>query len=371
MILAFFLQHHLTWAALEDLLKLFHNILGDESNLPKTKYFFKKCFNQNQKAIFHFYCKSCKMYIDTYDGIRSRQEERIERKDDTCDACSICGSAYSLSKMNDGHFFVELPLRDQIEKKLAENSDILTYNTDSSNSNDITDIFDGELYKSLRAKVGNGPLITLTLNTDGVRVYKSKRKASLWPIQLFINEVPPSKRLKQENIILSGIWFGSDPVFEVYFKPLIKEMKILDENKILAQKYNVSNVGVTVRILFTSADAPAKCKLLKLKQYNGEFGCTYCLHPGFMVGASTTSKYTLSSEGYRLRTHASTLALMNSWLSTGKEILGVMGVSPMIGFKDYDLIRGTIIDYLHCILEGFILFSKYGMKTNLLYIRSC
>lgn len=37
MILAYFLSHHLTWVALEDLLVLFHNVLGDElmSNIKK------------------------------------------------------------------------------------------------------------------------------------------------------------------------------------------------------------------------------------------------------------------------------------------------------------------------------------------------
>lgn len=89
-----------------------------------------------------------------------------------------------------------------------------------------------------------------------------------------------------------------------------------------------------------------------MKQFNGEFGCTYCHHPGFMVGASITSKYILTSEEHTLRTHASTLALMKSYLETGEERFGVTGVSPVIGFRDYDLIRGTVIDYLHCVLEG-------------------
>lgn len=71
-----------------------------------------------------------------------------------------------------------------------------------------------------------------------------------------------------------------------------------------------------------------------------------------MVGGSTSSKYTLSSDKYSERTHLSTVALMKSYLKTGKESFGVMGVSPLIGFKDYDLIMGTIPDYLHCILEG-------------------
>lgn len=74
MILAYFLQHHLTWVALEDLLKLLHNILGDDSNLPKTKYLFKKCFGPNQRTIIHFYCKKCSVYLRKL-GIVSKQQK--------------------------------------------------------------------------------------------------------------------------------------------------------------------------------------------------------------------------------------------------------------------------------------------------------
>lgn len=292
------------------------------------------------------------VYINTYENLKSIRDEKDQKNDQTCDICSICRSEYSLKKMNDGHFFVELPLREQIEKKISENVHILDSRT-NLNSPDMKDIFDGDLYQSLRAKVGDGPLITLTLNTDGVRVFKSKRKASLWPIQMFINEVAPNKRFKQSNIILTGIWFGKDPNFEIYLQPLNKELKDLDDNKINVIANNV-NKTVTVRVFLVSADLPAKAKLMKMKQFNGEFGCSYCLHPGFMVGDSVTSKYTVSSEVYSLRTHSSTVALMKMNLSAGKEIFGVMGVSPLIGFRDYDLILGTVIDYLHCVLEGML-----------------
>lgn len=293
------------------------------------------------------------VYLDTYENLKSIQNEKLERNAQTCDKCNICATEYSLRKMNDGHFFVELPLREQIEKKISENN-ILDFDT-SSNSADIKDIFDCDLYKSLRAKVGDGPSITLTLNTDGVRVFKSKKKASLWPIQMFIIEVAPNKRFKQANIILTGIWFGKDPNFEIYLKPLNKELRDLEEKKINVI-INDEKRTVTVRVLLVSSDLPAKAKLMKMKQFNGEFGCSYCLHPGFMIGGSTTSKYTLSSENYNLRTHSSTVALMKLKLSTGKEAFGVIGVSPVIGFKDYDLILGTVIDYLHCILEGIHFF---------------
>lgn len=52
----------------------------------------------------------------------------------------------------------------------------------------MTDITDGELYNKTQVlkKVHK---VTLTLNTDGVQVFKSKTK-SLWPIQLIVNELP-------------------------------------------------------------------------------------------------------------------------------------------------------------------------------------
>lgn len=252
MILGYFLRHGLTWVALEDLLDLFHNVLGDDSRLPKTKYFFKKCFGPNKKAIFHFYCKNCMLYIGTYEQLKSVREAKLKANDKTRDSCTVCGSEYSLHKMNSGFFFVQLPLRDQLKKKFYENQEILTYDT-SPNSNIIADVFDGELYKSLKSTVGLDPLVTLTMNTDGVKVFKSKRKASLWPIQFFINEVPPQRRFKQYNIILTGVWFGKDINFDLYFKPLIEELKDLDERKII-----VDGKSVTIRVLHTTTDSVAR-----------------------------------------------------------------------------------------------------------------
>ena len=63
--------------------------------------------------------------------------------------------------------------------------------------NTIRDIFDGREY---RKHVQSGFLseqnkanVSLTLNTDGVEIYKSS-KYSLWPIWLQINELPPIQR---------------------------------------------------------------------------------------------------------------------------------------------------------------------------------
>lgn len=106
-----------------------------------------------------------------------------------------------------------------------------------------------------------------------------------------------------------------------------------------------------------------RCKILKMKQFNGEFGCTYCLHPGFMVDSNTSSKYTITTQNYTQRSHASTIALLKSYVTSGQGVLGITGVSPLIAFKDYDLIRGTVIDYMHCILEGILKLAAFLVKS--------
>lgn len=254
--------------------------------------------------------------------------------------------------MNNGHFFIQLPLRQQILKKILRNPGILNFNTTSDPDN-IKDISDGTLYKSLKQKVSDGNLVTLTVNTDGVKVFKSKSKSSLWPIQMIINEIPAFRRFKKENIILSGIWFGSTPDFDVYFKPLSDELEDLDENKIQVKIANTM-YKIVLRVLLVTADTVARCKILMFKQFNGTFGCTYCLHPGAKIGDSNSYKYPVGESDYCRRTHSNSISLMKLALKTGECICGVKGISPLIAFKDYELIQGTVVDYMHCVLEGVV-----------------
>lgn len=347
MILSFFLRHRLTWVALEDMLKLFDALIGRESRLPKTKYFFTKVLNKDESAVFHFYCKNCQLYIDTYENLNEKLKIREESV-----TCSNCDTLFSLHKMNEGHFFIQLPIRKQLEKKIIANN-VLNYDT-KPHSHCITDVFDGTLYKSLRKKFGDGKLITLTKNTDGVRVFKSKRKSSLWPLQFFINEIPRNERFKLENIILSGIWYGKDPDFSLYMKPFTDELADLNRNKIKI-KTDGKSFEISVRGLLMTADTPARCKVLAMKQFNGSFGCTYCLHPGTVMEHSTNNnrKYSVHPKyEYTARTHADTVKLMNDFYMHGEAINGILGVSPLLAIEDFDLIYGTPIDYFHNVLEG-------------------
>lgn len=355
MILEFFLHHKLTWVALDQLLQLFHAIIGVDSRLPKTKYFFRKVLgHEKQCAVFHFYCKNCNMYVNTFENLKELENSLSEAEKMNM-KCSNCQHPFSLYRMNDGFFFIQLPLRDQICQKIVESPEILSYDTSADASNCINDIFDGDLYKSLSQNVGDGKLITLTINTDGVKVFKSKGKSSLWPLQMFVNEIPNEKRFKREHILLTGIWFGKSLDMALYLKPFTDEMADLDQNKIQVTE-NGKTYDITVRGLLMSADTIAKCKVLQMKQFNGLCGCTYCLHPGNVSNDPKNRKYHLPSDGidYPSRTHSSTIDFLKQFLTTGETTFGVKGISPLVALKDYDLIRGTVIDYMHCVLLGVV-----------------
>ena len=55
------------------------------------------------------------------------------------------------------------------------------------------DIFDGEVYKKTSLLSMNQHNISLCLNYDGAPVFKSSTM-KIWPVQMFINELPPHLR---------------------------------------------------------------------------------------------------------------------------------------------------------------------------------
>ena len=59
-------------------------------------------------------------------------------------------------------------------------------------SGDILDVYCGKEYQK-HSFLRSPDNISLTLNTDGVAVFRSS-KCSLWPVWLVINELPPSER---------------------------------------------------------------------------------------------------------------------------------------------------------------------------------
>jgi len=93
-------------------------------------------------------------------------------------------------------------------------------NRTKQHAENYEDIYDRTCYSSMRlpgGELADENTFTLTWYTDGLQVFKSSKK-QVWPLCFTINELPYSKRVKPENILLAGLWFAvQKPVPEIFF----------------------------------------------------------------------------------------------------------------------------------------------------------
>ena len=144
----------------------------------------------------------------------------------------------------------------------------------------IQDIYDVSKYKrfveSLPEETRNA-YATLTFNTDGAPVINSSNY-SIWPIYLMINELPIKNRF--EELITCGVWFGkSKPDMNVFMGPFVKIINKLSNAGI---KGTINGTERLIKLfpLCCCVDTIARAPLQGVKQFNGHYGCNWCLHYG-------------------------------------------------------------------------------------------
>lgn len=214
----------------------------------------------------------------------------------------------------------------------------------------IRDIHDGRTYKNISDQYSSDEAIfvcSLMLNTDGVRVTQSSKDA-LWPVQLIVNALPPRLRYAVDNIIIAGLYYGKNNVdFQTFLLPLCKELDGLERG------FAFDHLGTTYKVVpvvsHCVVDLVAKAKIQQIIQFNGNFACGYCKHPGVSVknrkNTRSYVRYIYQNENAMLREHNETVELMLKPANT-LPISGVKGLSAMVGFHHFNLIDGFGIDYM-------------------------
>ena len=337
LLMTFILRHHLPWCAVDDLLMLLQLVLPVSSLLPKTRFLFEKAFRTCTGIIeFSYYCPYCFAIVES---------KHINN-------CSSCNKTIACDLYKTGNFFITLPLEAQL-RDMFENSNIsqlISYRFDrcKNNTDSIEDIYDGSCYKAVM-DYKDSSHISLTWNTDGVPVFQSSNY-TMWPIQCIINELPP--HLRRKHVLLAGLWFGvNKPSFHSFLKPFVDECNKL---KTVGFTWLASGTRTCVTFVNTvvcAVDSVARCVLQGIKQFNGEYGCSWCLHPGQQVekGNGTVRAY-----DYRCnvtRSHSSVISHAHSALATGS-CFGVLCASPLLLLKQFDIVCGFSVDYMHCVLLG-------------------
>ena len=350
LVMAVVLRHSLTGQALNDILKLIWLHCLGCSDFLRSINALKKCFcDLSSPLVFHWYCSHCYMLVD--------------KKDDKHCPNSFCLKDLTVS--GSLSFFVEVPIMDQLKKLYSKPGfyeDIQHRHNRDNKNNRICDIYDGELYKKLskHPNVLSCPHnISFTWNTDGVPVFKSSN-FSLWPLYLVINELPPKKRFSKDNMILAGLWFGSSkPAMWVYLKPFHSALIRMERDGTIVESPDKPGIlNIRAILLCGTCDLPAKACVCNTVQYNGLFGCFKCLQPGCTVKVGQKGghvhAFPFNRENLKgpQRTHAEFLADAKAAISEGKAVRGVKGPCWFAGLQYYDIVKGTAVDYMHCVLEG-------------------
>lgn len=279
MVLVFFMRHNLTAVALEDLLLLINTIVENPA-LPTTKHLFFKLFGRSNQPKYNFFCDNCDTSLEVDTDI---YEENVSTDSMQCQNCQ---HKHTFNRRKENNWFLSFSLESQLKDIISNNSACFLKDEIANDLNVLRDIHDGEIYKN-KTNIEKRE-ITLTLNTDGVQVFKSKSK-SLWPVQLIVNNLKPIVRFKTTNILVTALWFHTKhPNMKVLLKPLMKEIVELRKNGLLVT-IGDETYDFNVSILCSTLDAPAKAAVQNIMQHNGFYSCNYCEHPGETI--NTTVKY--------------------------------------------------------------------------------
>ncbi|XP_052130279.1 uncharacterized protein LOC127751196 isoform X1 [Frankliniella occidentalis] len=201
--------------------------------------------------------------------------------------------------------------------------------------------------------------ISFMWNTDGVCLYDSS-KLQLWPLYLVINELPPEKRYKRENLILAAVYIGeSKPTVNVFLKhvyPLVEQLKQGVSVNVAGEQ---EPVLIKACIICGTCDTPAKSMMFNMKHFNGFFSCPKCYSLGeksdrteqVFVHPYEENAQPRTDENFEEDAILATVTNANKAASARTASHGVKGASYLYIMVN-TMILSTSIDTLHCIYLG-------------------
>lgn len=354
-ILKFAFVYSIPNSGVADLCKMFNSFF-DQKLIPDTRYMIDKLFYPGDDLTYHAVCPNCKNYIKSF-----CKEERLVR-------CNVCDENVNLKDPSYNEYFVVLNINNQLRHLIETHED---YYTEIMNNNReahiYEDFYDGRMYQNFVASL---PLderrsyLTATFNSDGSPVFKSS-KFSIWPIQINVNEVPPSVRTKRP--LTYALWFGHDkPNMNIFLKPFVNGVNQLSETGIDCIIHNERKT-IKLYALCCCVDSVARAPMQGLIQFNGYYGCNWCLHPGVLVPHNTGAavKYILMNEIPERRSEEGTLNHIQEAIDTGSPAYGVKKATPLLLLNKFNIIDGFVPDAMHCIDLGIAKqFAEYWFNSS-------
>ena len=354
LLVLFVIRHNLTSEALENLLSIIAAVLPASSVLPCSVSRFKKYFGDlKHPFVFHHYCSFCFAYI----GQRGVTQ------------CTNSHCLKDLTAKGGTSYFIEIPIINQLQTMFSRSgfyNDLQhRFKRKKQAQENIEDIYDGRLYRSLVSKgiLSSENNISFIFNTDGVPVFKSS-KVSIWPLYLIINELPYKKRFARENMLFAGMWFGEKkPAMWTFLKPFHQSFSKLEQG-VNFSVHGIGNITCQGILLGGTCDLPARCLVCNAIQYNGASSCWKCLQQGKTVktgqrgGCVRVFPYQMDDpkgpQQTRPETERHAKEALTNQLNGKKDYIvhGIKGPTWFRLLRHFDYVAGIGIDYMHGVLLG-------------------
>lgn len=307
-------------------------------DVHSSKYQFLKNF-PNPRTVKYYFCLKCCLLL-YFEGTNTV----------ICQTCSQEFSKQSLDKI--GHYFLYLPIKEQ----LMDFCNSKYYKELRKIDEDISDVINGKYYQQLKKNniIGEND-ISIQWNTDGIKTFNSSRP-SIWAILIQINELP--YRLRKNHIICCSIWFVSKkPPMNIFLRPFVEELIELHQVGMETTTYLHQNpIRIKVHTLLAPVDSSARPSIQNIHQYNGEFGCSYCLIPGESVPYGRGHTWVYSGDKHEGRSIAQHSRDCDKVVKnpTLENVNGVMGPSVVQLLPIFHIIWSVPPEYLHSVCEGVI-----------------
>lgn len=350
MALKYSLRHKLSFTAMTGLFQ-FVNQICEKTIVPETRYMIDNLCNTSETVIFHSVCPECENYLGTFNN---------NVKSITCSNCKVDVDVSSLSKPS---FFAFIDPSDAIRDCLQKHEDYYNFvmRERCHERNHIKDIYDGKAYRKFVDKLSlqdRYSYVSTILNTDGAPVFKSSNY-SIWPLYIMPNEIPSEARF--DNVIVLGMWYGEKkPAMSVILDRAVEFFNEISKIGIpckLKDKEYCVKLFVIVACVDTIARPPMNCT----SQFNANYGCDWCEHPGQYFARSV--RYPCLSNPPKERDKATTVEYAKEALKKSKPVVGVKSASPLLNLNFFDIITGFCPDYMHCLLAGVAKqFTQYFLK---------
>lgn len=168
--------------------------------------------------------------------------------------------------------------------------------------------------------------------------------------------------------IPKNILVAKKPNMHEFLSPLFHELDSIYEKGGIHILKNKETHNFIPLLLQCVCDLPAKAELQGMLNHNGYHSCGYCFHLGQSIkgikNSQTYVRYVREKKQSVSRTHKSMLKIYETLGRIPN--MSIKKISCMIAAREFNLIDGFCIDYMHCVLLGVVakLMSLWLDSTN-------